>query len=59
MNYNDIHKIYVQGNLLDAYSNVEEQSKMLNQTSGTGICVVKRAVYLHVNYHRALEEPWV
>lgn len=59
VNYNDIHKIYVQGNLLDAYSNVEEQNKTLNQTSGPGVCVVKRAVYLHVNHHHALEEPWL
>lgn len=27
VNYNNIHKIYGQGNLLDAYSHVEEQSK--------------------------------
>lgn len=59
VNYNDIHKIYVQGNLLDAYSNVEEQNKTLNQASGPGVCVVKRAVCLHVNHHRALEEPWL
>lgn len=27
VNYNNIHKIYGQGNLLDAYSHVEEQCK--------------------------------
>lgn len=58
VSHSNIHKIYVQGNLLDAYSNVQEQSQKQNQTSGTRICVVKRAVHLHVNYHHALEELW-